>query len=335
MLKCVCVGAGYFAKFHLDAWNRIPEVSLLAICDLDITKAQRMANTYQIPFVFTDVEKMIQEVKPDFIDIITPPFSHLSLCQLAAKEKIAVICQKPLAPTLVEAKAIIQLTMEASIPFMVHENFRFQPWYRKIKSLILSQSIGERIHYLSFRMRTGDGWPDDAYLNRRPYFRTMPLLLIHETGIHFIDTFRYLCGEIDKVDAKLRRLNSNIKGEDFALIVFEFQNGAIGILDANRFNEPKHQNARYTFGELQLEGNKGTIRLYQDGRITLQKLGKTEENVPYHHADLNFAGDCVYYTQLHFVQSLLNGSPFETNGIDYLKNLEWQAEIYRQNGLVF
>lgn len=330
MIKIVCIGAGYFAPFHVEAWRRIPEVALLAICDMDQDKAQALATQYRVPYVYSDVKKMLEDLQPDVVDIITPPSTHLELCQLAVERGAHVICQKPLAPTLEEAQKIVEVCQKAGLRFMVHENFRFQPWYRQIKKMMEKGAVGDRLHQLYFRMRTGDGWEKDAYLARQPYFRTMPRLLIYETGIHFIDTFRYLAGEIKRVEAKLRRLNPNITGEDCGLLFFEFENGGYGIWDANRFNEPNGKNPRYTFGEMLLEGSGGSIRLYQDGRITLQRLGEHEKGVPYLHEDRNFAGDCVYFTQRHFVDALLQGQPFETDGEEYLKNIQWQEQIYQE-----
>ena len=83
----------------------------------------------------------------------------------------------------------------------------------------------------------GDGWGENAYIPRQPYFREYPRLLVFENGVHFIDTYRYLAGEISRVTAWHRRLNPVIKGEDCALVVFEFANGALGEWDANRYNE--------------------------------------------------------------------------------------------------
>ena len=330
MIKVACIGAGYFAPFHIEAWKRIPQINLVAICDLDQEKAQRLADRFRIPFVYSSVSKMFDELLPDVVDIITPPETHFEICQLAIQKKINIICQKPVAPTLEQAELIIQAAEGARIRFIVHENFRFQPWYRKIKDLMNQYVIGDKIHQLYFRMRTGDGWQTDAYLSRQPYFRTMPRLLVFETGIHFIDTFRYLLGEIKSINGRLNRLNSHIRGEDCALLFFEFENGALGIWDANRYNESNQENTRYTFGELLLEGNKGAIRLYQNGTITIQKLGQAEQPVPYEHEDRNFAGDCVYYAQKHFVDCLLHFKISETEGINYLKNLEWQEYIYNK-----
>ncbi|MGI9470949.1 MAG: Gfo/Idh/MocA family protein, partial [Rubripirellula sp.] len=162
-----------------------------------------------------------------------------------------------------------------------------------------------------------------------PYFREMPKFLIFETGVHFIDTFRYLGGEIDGVFASLRTLNDDIVGEDAGTVLFEFMDGSRGLWDANRFNEPNSEDPRYTFGEALVEGNGGSLRLYSDGRLTLQRLGQSEGNLEYPHERKNFAGDCVFATQHHFVDQLRAAEPFETNAADYLKTLAVQEAVYR------
>jgi predicted dehydrogenase len=330
-LKGVCVGAGYFSTFQYEAWQRIPEVHITAMCNRDAGRARKIMDQFSIAKHYTDLREMLKAEKPDFVDIITPPETHLEMCRIAADMGVHVICQKPLAPTLDEARQIVDLARQAPIRFMVHENFRFQPWHREIKKLLNAEVIGDRLHSLYFRMRQGDGWGEDAYLARQPYFREMPRLLVFETGVHFIDTFRYLGGEIESVYSILRRLNPVIVGEDAGVLVMQFQSGAVGIWDANRFNECNDDDPRYTFGEFLVEGSGGTLRLYLDGRITVQKLGQPETEHPYHHERRNFSGDCVYTTQRHFVDCMLASSPFETNGNDYLKTLTVQEAAYHSS----
>jgi predicted dehydrogenase len=271
---------------------------------------------------------MLASERPDFVDIITPPATHLEMCSFAADQGIDIICQKPLAPTFEEAEAIVEKTGAAGVRFAVHENWRFQPWYREIKHLLDSGVIGA-LHSMNFRSRMGDGWGDDAYLGRQPYFRKYPRLLVYENGVHFIDTYRYLAGEVRKVYANLRKLNQVIAGEDCGVVMFEFDNGVIGVWDANRYNESSFDNPRYTFGEFLVEGTAGTIRLYTDGRITIQKLGEPETDHVYRHEDRGFAGDCCYAFQLHFVDRMLDGGEFETNGRAYLKTLAVQEAVYK------
>ncbi|HMS71378.1 MAG TPA: Gfo/Idh/MocA family oxidoreductase, partial [Saprospiraceae bacterium] len=110
-------------------------------------------------------EDAFQQFQPDFVDIVTPPDSHLELCTIAAKNKSKIIIQKPLAPTYEDALKIQNLAKDYSIRIMVHENFRFQPWHRAIKGLLTSNIIGKPLNTL-WRMRLGDGWQPNAYLER-------------------------------------------------------------------------------------------------------------------------------------------------------------------------
>lgn len=326
--KGACIGAGYFSHYQYEAWQRIAEVQITAFCNSNLERAKLIKDKFAISKHYVDYREMLQKEKPDFVDIITPPWTHLEMCKAAADLGIHVICQKPLAPTFEQAKQIVDYTSKANIRFMVHENWRFQPWYREIKRLLDSGTIGDRLFFLNFRSRMGDGWGQDAYLNRQPYFRTYPRLLVYENGVHFIDTFRFLAGEIERVFAILKKLNPVIAGEDFAVILFEFDNGAVGVWDANRYNECTFEDPRYTFGEFLVEANAGSIRLYADGNITVQPLGRPERKHEYKHENRGFSGDCCYFTQRHFIDCLINGETFETDGPSYLKTLAVQEAAY-------
>ncbi|NJN33027.1 MAG: Gfo/Idh/MocA family oxidoreductase [Saprospiraceae bacterium] len=327
MLKGVCVGAGYFSRFQYEAWQRIPEVAITALCNRSLDKGRDLANEFNIPKAYTDFSEMLTTEKPDFLDIITPPETHFDYCKIAADLGIAIIVQKPLAPTQQAAIDLVNYCHAKGVRLMVHENFRFQPWHREIKQLLDNQVIGD-LFTLNFRMRMGDGWQPDAYLARQPYFRTMPQLLIYETGVHFIDTFRFLAGDIDNVYAQLKKRNPDIAGEDAGMVFFNFTSGANGLYDANRYNESNAENARYTFGEFLVEGSKGAIRLFNDGKIKVQLLGEKETEHIYNPAKVNFAGDCVFATQRHFIDCLMGNKPFETSGEDYLKNIQVQEAVY-------
>lgn len=326
-LKGAVIGAGYFSHFHYDAWNRIPSVDIVACCDIDAEKSAAVASQYDIGRHFSDYREMLDTVEVDFVDVITRPDTHVPICREVALRGLAIICQKPLAPTTADAHELVAAT--AAVPFMVHENFRFQPWYREIKTLLDGNAIGDRLHTLSFRNRAGDGHGPDAYLARQPYFQTMERFLIFEAGIHTVDTFRYLAGDIARVWCTTRKLNPVIAGEDAAMAIVDFQDGGQGLYDANRFNDSTAENPRYTFGELSVEADQGTIRLYNDGRLTIQKLGLPEQQHAYKHSSKGFAGDCVYLTQRHFVDCLITNNTFETNGLDYLKNIAAQDAMYQ------
>lgn len=328
-LRGAVIGTGYFSQFHFDAWNRIDSVELVACCDVDQAKAADVAKQYGVPNAYGDYHEMLDSHDLDFIDVVTRPDTHLAIVRDVAARNVPIICQKPLAPNQQEVRQLAEVVMQSGIPFMVHENFRFQPWYREIKKLLEAEIIGDRLHTISFRNRAGDGWGDDAYLARQPYFQTMERFLIFEAGIHTIDTFRYLGGEIRQVWCTHRKLNPVIAGEDTALGIFQFESGAMGLYDANRYNESTADNPRYTFGVLLVEANGGTIRMDEDARITIQPLGETEREHSYIPSKHGFAGDCVLTTQQHFIDGLTSGKPFETDLPNYSKSLAIQEAMYR------
>jgi predicted dehydrogenase len=326
-LKLACIGTGYFAQFHIEAWTRIPQVELVALCDQDLQKVESMAKQFKVDHYYNATIDLYQHHDLDLVDIITPPNTHMELCTEAAAKGIDIICQKPLAPSYQEAEQLVQ-SVSDKVTLLVHENFRHQPWYQKIKSMINEGVVG-RVHSLYMQTRLGDGWQSDAYLNRQPYFRTMERLLIYETGVHFIDTFRFLMGEAEAVYADLKKLNQDIVGEDSGLMVIHFKNGSRAIWDANRYNESQSSNPRYTFGELLLEGDQGTIQLYSDGEIILHKLGEKPEAVVYEHHDRGFGADCVYFTQKYLINCLIEHLPCELSGDQYLENLRIQEAVYQ------
>jgi predicted dehydrogenase len=326
-LKGAAVGAGYFSRFQYEAWSRIPEVQIAAICNRTESKARAVMEQFAIPRYYADLEEMLDAERPDFLDIITPPQTHLDFCRSAAERGVAVICQKPLAPTYADAERIVATAAECGVRFMVHENWRWQPWYRQIKAIRQSGEIGEFTH-LYFRMRTGDGWGPDAYLDRQPYFREYPRLLVYETGVHFVDTFRYLLGEVGRVYARLRRLNPAIRGEDAGEVFFTFRSGATALWDANRYNEAETEHPRYTFGALRIDATGGHLEMDPESDITVKPLGRPARAHDYPRRNVNFAGDCCYFLQRHFVDCYLSGREFESNGADYLKTLRVVEAVY-------
>lgn len=329
-LRIAVAGSGYFSQFHYDAWRRIGEVELIALASPDAESAAACAKAHDVPRVFAEVAEMLDRLSPDLLDIVTPPATHLPLVREAAKRGIAVVCQKPLAPTLAEAEALVEAAEESGITLAVHENFRFMPWFRHAAGMIRAGRLG-RLHAVEFRLRPGDGQGPDAYLARQPYFQKMERFLIHETGIHFVDTFRSLMGEVTAVTARLRKLNPVIAGEDAGTVIFEFEGGATGLFDGNRLNDHAADDCRLTMGEMHLEGERGVLRLDGFARLWWKPHGQAEVPEPYDWQDRGFAGDCVLALQQHVADHLLRGAPLVNSGRDYLTNLVIEEAIYRSH----
>ncbi len=323
-LKVACVGAGYFSQFHYDAWARIKGVALVGSFDQEIERAR----TTGLP-PFDDLEKMLAEAQPDIVDIITPPETHLGFIKQALNAKPrAIICQKPFCTSLDEAREAVRLSDASGVPIIVHENFRFQPWYRTIKAEIVSGTIGDVLQ-LTFRLRPGDGQGPDAYLARQPYFQQMPRFLVHETAVHWIDTFRFLMGEPSAVFADLRRMNPVIAGEDAGYILFRYENGVRSLFDGNRLLDHAAENTRCTMGEALIEGTKGTIALKGDGSVRLRGFGETKDReILAASTHGGFGGDCVYHLQNHVVRALLESGEMENLARDYLAVIKQENAIY-------
>jgi D-apiose dehydrogenase len=330
-MRGVALGAGYFAPFHYEAWTRIPEVEIAAMFDRTEDKAAPIMGKYGVRRYYADWKEMIDRERPDFVDIITPPETHEDMCRYAAARGVHIICQKPLAPSYEISRRIVELARAAGVRFMVHENFRWQPWYRVIKRIQTEGIIGDFTH-LAFSMRMGDGWGDDAYLARQPFFRNYPRLLVYETGVHFIDTFRFLLGDVVRVFAHLRRLNPVIKGEDAGQVMLTFASGATAIWDANRYNEGEAEFPRFTFGSLRIDASRGHLTMGTDSSLRIKPLGEPVRDWEYPRQNVNFAGDCVYFLQRHFVDCMLSGREFESNGLDYLKTIEVVEAVYASAG---
>ena len=126
-LRGTVIGCGFFAENHLNAWASIPDVELVAVCDIDPAKAASAAQRFGAGRHYTDAATMLREQKPDFVDIATTVASHRALVELAAAEKIPAIVQKPFGPTMADCEAMVAACAAAGVPLMVHENFRFQP----------------------------------------------------------------------------------------------------------------------------------------------------------------------------------------------------------------
>ena len=330
-LRVAALGAGYFSRFHYEAWSRLDTVELVAMADLSPERTAEVAQDYGVPDTYTSLDEMLAETECDLLDIITPPPTHLAAISAAAQHGVDAICQKPFCGTLAEAEQAARVAQDAGIRLLVHENFRFQPWYRKISEMLAGGAIGQP-YQITFRLRPGDGQGSNAYLDRQPYFQKMERFLVHETAIHQIDTFRYLLGEVSNVYADLRRLNPAIAGEDAGLIVLEFANGARGVFDGNRLSDHVAENHRLTMGEMMLEGPSGVITLDGNGGIALRAHGSNETKaVPFAWNNLGFGGDCVFLLQQAAVAGLCGQGPLENLACDYLANIAIEEAVYRSN----
>lgn len=327
--RIVMVGAGYWSQFQVEGW-RDAGAPLAAICNRSSAPAEALAQRYGVPKVYGDLELMFDAANPTLVDVCLPPLAQAPAVRAAIARGIPTICQKPFGVDLREAEALTEMAEAAGVPLVVHENFRFTPWFRACRRLIEDGFFG-RVHGISFRLRPGDGQGPQAYLDRQPYFQQMPQFLVRETAVHFIDTFRFLMGEVRAVTARLRKLNPAIAGEDSGLLIFEFDDERTGLFDGNRLNEHVAQNLRRTMGEMWLEGERGVMRLDGDARLWWKPQGGPEAEHSYDPGGPGVFGGASLALQTHVLAHLRQGMPLENSARDYLKNLHVQAALYHSH----
>jgi D-apiose dehydrogenase len=328
--RVVMVGAGYWAQFQVEGW-RDAGAPLRAIANRHIDNAQALARRYGVPRCYDNVAAMLDEEQPTLVDVVLPPVAQEPAVRAAIERGIPTICQKPFGLDLKQAEAMTAMADAAGVPLIVHENFRFAPWFRELRRRIDDGFFG-RVHSIAFRLRPGDGQGPQAYLDRQPYFQQMPEFLVRETAVHFIDTFRFLMGEVRAVTARLRRLNPVIAGEDAGLLIFEFDDERTGLFDGNRLNEHPATDLRRTMGEMWLEGERGVMRLDGQARLWWQPHRGVEVAQAYDDgAGCGALGGAVTALQAHVLAHLRQGTPLENRARDYLVNLHVQAAVYHSH----
>jgi D-apiose dehydrogenase len=314
-LKGGMIGCGWFAENHRQAWLRIPEVEIVAAADLRLDRAQRFAAR-----AYGSAEAMLDREQLDFVDIVTHAASHLPLVRLAAEKRLPIICQKPIAPDWTSAVAMVDTAESRGVRLMIHENWRWQPWYRAAHEMIARGDIGAPIGY-GFRFRRGDGLGEEPY-TEQAYFRQEPRLIIQVTLVHHIDTARFLFGDIDSLQAQASRRNPRIVGEDQAVITLTHKNGIHGWVDGHRFLDPNPNGP--AMGDAFFEGELGTLSVLGTGDVYRDNVRVWKNEVT-----VGRLGDSVRATLAHFISCLKDGSPFESDGRSYLRTFAAVVAAYR------
>jgi D-apiose dehydrogenase len=326
-LRVGLIGAGMVSRHHLIAWAELADQArVVAIADPSEANAARRAGEFSIPASFHHAEAMLAEAKLDAVDIAAPRAIHAAMVRLAAENGLPVLCQKPLASNLAEA---VQLATEVRdrIRLMVHENWRFRGYYRDAASWLRDKRIGNvkqaRLTLLTSGFLPGADGLRPA-LERQPFMREEKRLLVAEVLIHHLDTLRMLLGPLQVTAAGLSRSCNDLAGEDGAVIQLKGYHGA----DVTVFASfAAHGYPAVQIDRLEVLGDKGSIRL--DGPL-LSCSGDHPDERRY---DLAVEYQAAYNgTIAHFVQSLRDGTPFETAPEDNLETLKLVEDCYLMSG---
>jgi len=201
---------------------------------------------------------------------------------------------------------------------MVHDNWRWQPWYREIKRLLQMGTLGQP-QSVYHTLRTGDGFGPSPYAEQ-PYFREMPQFLLLETAIHYLDTYRFLFGEPERLTCVTQRNNPVIAGEDQAVLTLHFRQGPIVTWDGNRALPTAHRRPPFN-GTMRLEGSEASLEVDVLGRMHIH-TPEGQVHPHFYEIPSGYRGGSVTAALSHFAECLQTGAPFETSGADYLKTTE-------------
>ncbi len=318
-LRLGVIGCGWFARNHLHAWREIADVELAAVCDRDPARAEEAARAFGAARWYGEAEEMLAAEGLDFVDIVTNPPSHRPLVELAARRGVGVICQTPMAWSRDDGRAMVEACRQAGVPFMVHENFRWQAPMRQVRRLLDAGSIG-RPFFGRISWRTAYSPYED-----QPWLRETERFIVLELGVHLLDLARFFLGEPRSLFCQTRRVNPAIRGEDVATMLLEFED-ATCLVDCSFATPTEHEIFPQT--TVTLEGPGGVIHLGHDYQLQLIRPGAMEVctlPIPRHDwasPPMHAVQDSVVNIQRHWVECLRADRPPETSGAGNLRVLD-------------
>ncbi len=266
-LRFAVIGTGFWANYQIPAWLELDGIKLVALYNRTVSKAESMAQKFNVPTVYDDVKKLLENEKLDFVDIITDVDTHGVFTELAAKNGVAVICQKPMAPKLSIAQGMVNTCQKYNVPFFIHENWRWQSPIRKLKELLDSGTIGK-----TFKARV-------TFCSAFPVFENQPFLaeleefILTDIGSHILDVCRFLFGEVETLYCNTASVNPKIKGEDVANVLMKMENGVSCYAEMSYASVLEHKSFPQTY--ILVEGKNGSLSLTENYAIHITTLEGT------------------------------------------------------------
>ena len=222
MLKLGIFGVGHLGKFHLNNWKQIPDVEIVGFFDPNNDNAKAVENEYGIKR-FMDEEALIKA--SDIIDVVTPTHLHFPVCEMAIKMGKHVFVEKPMANTIEEGKAIMEMVKESGVKLQVGHVERFNPAFTALNDITLNPSFIE-VHRL-------------AQFNPRG----TEVSVILDLMIHDIDII------LSIVKSGVKQISASgvavlTDTPDIANVRIEFNNGCVANLTSSRISMKKMRKIR-------------------------------------------------------------------------------------------
>ena len=265
-LNIATVGAGVIAPFHFHAMKSVNNANVVAICDIDESKATKFAQENKIEYS-TNLDDLLNNPDIDVIDVTVPSGYHADIGIAAARAGKHVIVEKPIDVTLEKADQLINTCKENGVTLMVISQNRFLNSVMTVAKAVANKELGTLVQgsaYIKW-------YRSQEYYNSGAWRGTVELdgggCLMNQ-GIHFIDLLLSMMGPVKSVTAKTKIIDHDIQVEDIAMALLEFESGAFGVIEGSTSGYPGLP------ARLEICGNKGTAIVEGERLALLHVDGK-------------------------------------------------------------
>ncbi|MBI2438947.1 MAG: Gfo/Idh/MocA family oxidoreductase [Lentisphaerae bacterium] len=273
MIKLSIIGTGGMANAHADSFKSIKGCSVTACCDVVPGRARAFAEKHGIPQAYQSAEEMLKNERLDAVSIVTTDKAHAPMALLAIKHGLHVMCEKPLADNLSNARAMAQAARLKKVITAVNFSYRNSAATQMAAQIVASGELGRIRHVAGSYLQgwlVGKYWGDwrkhDAWLWRLSMAHGSAGVL-GDIGVHAYDFVSFIVGNISALQCTLKTFDKGVKrigpyvldaNDSFAAIV-RFKNGALGTLHSSRW-ATGHANSV----ALQVYGDKGSLDIDLD-----------------------------------------------------------------------
>lgn len=235
-VKVGVVGCGAIAqRRHLPEYQSRGDVEIVAVCDPSFERAEQIRSAFGAAHAFTQLEEMLALPELDAISICTPNQYHAPMSIIALNAGKHVLCEKPMATTLDDAKAMIAAADQAGVYLMIGMNQRFMAPHIKAKEVVDSGRLGRVLTFATTFGHSGpENWSIDGgnswFFNKEKAF----VGALGDLGSHKADLIGWLLSDpIKEISAITGTLDKSIQVDDNSIFVMRTERGAIGTLTAS------------------------------------------------------------------------------------------------------
>lgn len=188
------VGAGAFGQFCLDAFSKMPDIEIIAICDLDKARAGQFAKLYQAQ-AYTSLDELLKNSDVQIVALNKPPFLHAEQGLAILNSGKHLFCEKPLALTMEDALSLVNTAQKNNVLLTVNYVMRHNPLWQLVAKFRESGIFGKLRHMDLANHAAGLALADNHWF----WDTTKSGGIWIEHGVHFFDAFAMVAGSSGKI----------------------------------------------------------------------------------------------------------------------------------------